>query len=44
VRDVAALECDVLHADERDVVDVSAAAANQTGILAAFGARADELG
>ena len=43
VRDVAALERQVLHADERDIVDVGAAALNETRILASLGALADEL-
>ena len=43
VRDVAALERQVLHADERDVVDVGAAALNETRILAPLDALAHEL-
>ena len=43
MRDVAALERQVLHADERDVVDVGAAALNEARILAPLDALADEL-
>ena len=43
VRDVAALERQVLHADERDIVDIGAAALNEARILAALDALADEL-
>jgi hypothetical protein len=43
VRDVAALEREMLHADERDVVDEGRAASDETGILAALDAFADEL-
>ena len=43
MRDVAALEREMLHADEGDVVDVGAAALNQARILAPLDARANEL-
>ena len=43
VRDVAALERDVLHPDQRDVVDVGPASLNQPRILAALHALSDEL-
>ena len=43
VRDVAALEREVLHADDLDVVDVGAAALDQARVLAALDALADEL-
>ena len=43
VRDVAALERQVLHADEGDVVDVGAAALNETRVLAPLDALAHEL-
>ena len=44
VRDVAPLEGDVLHADERDVVDVRRTSLNESRIFAALDAFADELG
>jgi hypothetical protein len=44
VRHIAALEGDVTHADDLDVVDVGALSLNETRILAALHARADELG
>ena len=44
VRDVTPLEGDVLHADERDVVDVGGAALNEPRIFAALDAFANELG
>jgi hypothetical protein len=43
VRDVTALEHDVLHADQRNIVDVGTAAANEARILAPLGALANEL-
>ena len=43
VRHVAALERQVLHADERDVVDVGGAALNEARILAPLDALAHEL-
>ena len=43
MRDVAALEREVLHADELDVVDVGAAALDEARVLAALDALADEL-
>ena len=43
MRDVAALERQVLHAGDLDVVDVGAAALNEARILAALDALADEL-
>ena len=43
VGDVAALERDVLHADQRDVVDIGAAALNEARVLAPLDALANEL-
>ncbi len=43
VRDVAALECDVLHACDLHVVNVRGAALDEARILTPFDARADEL-
>ena len=43
VRDVAALERQVLHADDLDVVDVGAAPLDEARIFAALDALADEL-
>src|SRR5688572_32366975 len=43
VSNIAALEDDVLHPDQRDVVDVGAASLDQAWIFAAFDALADEL-
>ena len=43
VRDVAALERQVLHAGDLDVVDVGAAALDQARVFAALDALADEL-
>src|SRR6185503_2436894 len=44
MREVAALEREMLHTDERDVVDVSATALNQPRILAPLDPLADEFG
>src|SRR5260370_15976741 len=43
VRYVAPFERDVLHADERDVIDVRTASLNQSWILAALHPLADEF-
>ena len=43
VRDVAALEREVLHAGDLDVVHVGGAALNQARVFAPLDARADEL-
>ena len=43
VRDVAPLERHVQHADERDVVNIGGAPLDETGILAALDALANEL-
>ena len=43
VRDVAALERQVLHAGDLEVVDVGAAALDQARVLAALDALADQL-
>src|SRR5438874_13370539 len=40
VRDVAALEREVTHSDDRQIIDIRAAALNQTWILAALDALA----
>ena len=43
VRDIAALEGDVLHADQRDIVHVGRAPLDQAGIFAALDALSDEF-
>ena len=44
MRDVAALEREVLHAEDLHVVDVGAAPLDQARVLAPLDALADELG
>src|SRR6185436_1062487 len=44
VRDIAAFERQVLHADERDVVDIGAASLDEARIFATLDALAYELG